>query len=129
MSCCGLHGHRLQLSQRRNPLPTLLQATEYGLVVSEPMRVAFAKNSTRATPSSGSLAVAATVIAAGAVYVDPFAGCVTDTLGAGGVDAADTETFEYVTVARVVRRPLATAIPTYTLCAKAIVSVPTTVHV
>ncbi|MNC85421.1 hypothetical protein D3C83_10190 [compost metagenome] len=52
-----------------------------GLLVSEAMSVVPWKKSTRATVPSASLALALIVIEAGAAYVAPSAGAVSDTVG------------------------------------------------
>src|SRR5438132_5492351 len=59
----------------------LFHATVYGLALSVPMSVPFAKKSTWSTMPSLSDAVAVTLIFAGALNVAPSSGLVTDTLG------------------------------------------------
>ena len=60
---------------------TLLQVAVYGAVVDDPIRVMPWKKSTRTTVPSGSLAVAASEIVAGAKKLAPFVGAVSATVG------------------------------------------------
>src|SRR5687767_12949604 len=64
-----------------DPTGTALHVMAYGAVLSDPIRVAPAKKSTRLTVPSVSLALALIATVAGARYVAPDAGAVNDAAG------------------------------------------------
>src|SRR5688572_8813313 len=111
------------------PAGTLFQAMLYGLVVSLPISVVPWKKSTRATVPSVSLAVALTVMLAGAVNVAPLAGAVSAAVGGvfGGATAV-TLTLSTLVVTVPESFALVTARPTWKGTGSVSACVPTTVH-